>query len=225
MRAIVCDPEGVLYDATLWRRWVWRQLNQMGCVWQYAALWHGWDSWFAGEVDAGRIPWPAALREFLRLAGLSKGAIEEVVAAGEPLRMSLAREIRPLPGVAMALARAQRAGLTLAVLCDTDLPGTVYQGQLERMGLAQHFEAVVTSSDIGAAKPQAAAYEAVLAELGVAPADAAFVSREAADLRGAAACGLLTIGVLATPGAADRHIARLDDLLSVLAAPALRAAA
>ncbi len=95
---------------------------------------------------------------------------------------------RAFPEVAGALARLRerRARLVVVSNWDCSLPGV-----LERAGLRELVDAIVTSASCGVAKPDPAVFERALAEAGVAPADALHVGdslRE--DVEGARAAGI-----------------------------------
>jgi HAD superfamily hydrolase (TIGR01509 family) len=107
-------------------------------------------------------------------------APEEYVAA-------LDAEYAVLPGVEEALTRLRALGLELAVVGNWDcrLPE-----HLERLGLAAHFTAIVTSAGAGAAKPDPRPFLAALEQLGVAPDRALHVGDAAADEEGARAAGM-----------------------------------
>lgn len=95
---------------------------------------------------------------------------------------------RPLPGAAEALERLHAAGLALACVSNWDVS---LGWQLERVGLARHFSAIVSSAEAGAAKPDPEPLVAALRRLGVEPARALHtgdgdVDREAAAAAGAA---------------------------------------
>ncbi len=77
---------------------------------------------------------------------------------------------------------------------------------LEDAGLREHFDALAISHDVGLRKPRPEIFEAALAGLGVAPAEALHVGDNlAADVVGAAALGIRTVWVtrcVADPAAA-----------------------
>lgn len=100
---------------------------------------------------------------------------------------------------------------------------------LTRIGLASHFEVCLTARDVGAAKPDARAFAALLRTLGAEPHQVAYVGDDPqADVAGARAAGLHTVwlnrGVIAWPAdlpGADLEVASLAELAE-LAAPAAR---
>jgi putative hydrolase of the HAD superfamily len=64
---------------------------------------------------------------------------------------------------------------------------------LRQAGLADHFDAVVGSADIGACKPDAAAFTAAAARLGVPPEQCLLVDDRLANVEGARAAGMQAI--------------------------------
>jgi HAD superfamily hydrolase (TIGR01509 family) len=88
----------------------------------------------------------------------------------------------------LALIRALRTrSIPVAILTNgTD----VIEAELTRLGIWQDFDLVVSTWDIGVAKPDAGAFEAVCTRLGVAPSEAFFTDDVLANVVAAAALGL-----------------------------------
>ena len=107
-------------------------------------------------------------------------APEEYVAA-------LEAEYRVLPGVPEALSRLRALGLELAVVGNWD---SRLSEHLERLGLAPHIGAVVTSAEAGAAKPDPRPFLLALERLGVEPARALHIGDAEADEEGACRAGM-----------------------------------
>lgn len=93
----------------------------------------------------------------------------------------------PLGGAERALARLRAAGLALACVSNWDLSLADY---LEDAGLAHHFDAVVSSAEAGAPKPDEAVFRLAVERLGVEPERALHVGDGDGDRRGAVAAGL-----------------------------------
>ena len=93
----------------------------------------------------------------------------------------------PVPGAAEAVSSLRDRGLRLAVVANWDC---ALPGHLERAGLLDPFDSVVTSARAGAAKPDPAIFRLALAELGVEPNRALHVGDEPLDEEGALAAGL-----------------------------------
>jgi FMN phosphatase YigB (HAD superfamily) len=134
-----------------------------------------------GAKDADSL---AALR-----ADCARVLLEAAGADLDPVEFAsvLVYEFEMLPGVPEALARLAARGLALAVVADWDY------GLHEHLGthrLAHYFGAVVTSAEVGAAKPSRAPFLAALDRLGVEPARALHIGDHPKDEEGAAAAGM-----------------------------------
>lgn len=94
---------------------------------------------------------------------------------------------RPADGAVEAIAALRERDLKLAVVSNWDcsLPG-----QLEKLGLSESFDTVVSSAEAGVPKPARRPFELALERLHV-PADRALhIGDEDVDVRGAAAAGM-----------------------------------
>ena len=92
---------------------------------------------------------------------------------------------RPVAGALAAVERFAARGLALAVVSNWDV------GLHEKLGsLASRFACVVTSAEVGAAKPDPAVFLAALEHLGVAPSRALHVGDEPGDEDGARGAGM-----------------------------------
>jgi putative hydrolase of the HAD superfamily len=98
-----------------------------------------------------------------------------------------ALEFEPMPGAVRAVSELQRLGLRLAVVSNWDV---ALHGYLEQLGLAGQFEAVVTSAEAGAPKPDPRIFELALERLHVRPERALHVGDSEADEEGARAAGI-----------------------------------
>ena len=96
-------------------------------------------------------------------------------------------EFEPMPGAAEAVAALTRLGLRLAVVSNWDV---ALHGYLEHLGLAGRFEAVLTSAEAGAPKPDPRIFRLALERLGVMPERALHVGDSEADEEGARAAGM-----------------------------------
>ncbi len=92
---------------------------------------------------------------------------------------------RPVAGALAAVERFAAAGLALAVVSNWDV------GLYEKLGsLRSRFACVVTSAEVGAAKPDPAVFVAALERLGVAAGRALHIGDEPGDEDGARAAGM-----------------------------------
>ena len=93
----------------------------------------------------------------------------------------------PAPGALAALDRLRAGGLVLACVANWDVS---LHDHLDRLGIAGRFDAVVTSAEAGAAKPDPAIFALALGRLDVPPARALHIGDEDADRAGALAAGI-----------------------------------
>ena len=98
-----------------------------------------------------------------------------------------ALEFELLPAAAETLARLRAAGIRLACVTNWDVSFETYVAPLH---ILPAFDAVVTSAEAGAPKPEPAVFALALARLGVAARDAVHVGDSDTDREGAAAAGL-----------------------------------
>jgi HAD superfamily hydrolase (TIGR01549 family) len=110
----------------------------------------------------------------------------------------LAESVTPFAGIQDTLRELQRAGLKLAIY--TGSRGESFL-PLQRAGLMEFFDPVITAADVERPKPHPEGLIRCLERLGCAPAEAAYVGDTPHDIQAGHAAGMFTIGVLT--GAAD----------------------
>ncbi|WP_424814179.1 HAD family hydrolase [Roseococcus sp. YIM B11640] len=188
--------------------------------------WSVWDA-AAGSQEDGRRwraryleltygcgayrPYETLVAEAARDAGLPASAPAALHAGWDTLQ--------PWPEVPTVLRGLKARGLRLGVAtnCSVEL------GRRAAARCGAPFDAVVTSEEAGFYKPRPEPYRAVLAALGVEPAEALFVAGSSADVPGAAGVGMAVVwhnrvGLAARPGPAPLREARtLDAALDGLA--------
>jgi len=157
------------------------------------------------------------LGEYLRRVGRAAepaalAAVEDALGRYQDLAIG-----QPVPGATAALLALRRRGLRLALLSNAEARETQ---AWPRSPLAPLFDAVCFSCDIGAVKPEPAAYAAALTALGsVAPAAAVFVGDGGGgELRGAREAGFGM--VVCVQGCVTRHGLRSPAQQAALAANA-----
>jgi putative hydrolase of the HAD superfamily len=220
------DAGGVLYDDTVWRRWLLRLLAQLGLHTNYRSFYHIWDHDFLDDVYRGRREFCEAFQTFLLSVGLSRAQVDEVEAACQARRRQWEMTARPLPGVKSTLSRLHAAGVVMGVLSDSEHPAAVLAGRLERFGLGGRFQAVVSSIDLERTKPDPVCYLTAARAMSLPPQEVAFVGHDADELAGAAKVGMSTIAFNQEAGAqADVFIARFEELLELVRSDARQAAA
>lgn len=221
VRGLLFDMGDVLYDATLWRRWLLQLLARMGIHAAYRDFYRVWDRDYLPAVHRGERDYHDAFCAFLQSLGLARGAIEEIEAASQARRRELIATLRPLPGVRPTLSQLQSSGLVLGVLSDSERPASELRVLLERIGIEQCFTTVVSSVELKQTKPAAVSYQKALAAMELTIGEVAFVGHDADELSGAAAIGMPTIAFNYEPDvAADVFLERFEGLLDLIDCPA-----
>ncbi len=220
VRGVLFDACNILYDDTVWRRWVLRLLNRVGLHTNYCSFFRIWDRDYLDDVHCGRREFREAFESFLRCVGLTSGQIDEVEAASHARRRQLEANARPLPGVRTTLWRLHQAGFKMGVICDTEHTGALIRERLLLFGIDKLFPALVSSIDLKSCMPDPTIYLAALDRLNLPAESVAFVGHDRVELSGAAAVGMATIAFNADADAeADVRIARFEELTETLGSP------
>lgn len=215
--ALLFDVDDVLYDATVWRRWLLRLLGHLGLHTHYGAFFHVWERSYLSDVYQGDRQYWDAFRAFLTAVGLSSGQVDEVTAASQTRRREFYEGIRAYPGVRSTLARLSATGTPLGILCNSSCSGTELQQRLSRIGLGTYFQFVLSSRELRQVMPQPETYRAALDQFGLRAEQVAFVGHDGIELSGAAGEGLATIGFNHAPEVeSDLPIEQFDELLRVV---------
>lgn len=214
---LIFEADNVLFDATLWRRWLHQLLGRFGVQDEYEHFFTHWERNYLADVHRGRREFSEALQSFLLAGGVTPAQFDEIEAASTAKRRDLAISTRLLPGVRSALWQLRGAGYRLAVLTNDERTGLQVATQLERSGLGGLFHAVVSSFDLERTMPEPATYAATLAAVGESCDRTAFVSSCARSLAGAAALGLRTVSINGSVGAqADVRLESISDFATWL---------
>jgi phosphoglycolate phosphatase len=116
----------------------------------------------------------------------------------------LETSVSPFAGLETTLRRLRERGLHLAIYTGSRGESLA---SLERSGLLEWFDPVITASDVLRPKPHPDGLLRILEQLGLAPHDAAYIGDTRHDILAGQAAGMRTIGVLT--GAADSALLSL----------------
>ena len=217
LSGVLFDTCNVLYDDTVWRRWVLQLLAHLGVHTNYCCFFRVWDREYLDDVHRGRRAFRDAFEAFLLSIGLSRGQIDEVAAACLVRRRHLQKTARPLPGVKKTLARLHESGVTLGAVANCERPAEQIADCLRQFGIERLFATVVSSIDVEATMPEPACYRAALGAMGRPVEEVVFVGHDAAQLAGAAALGMPTVAFNYDPdAAAHTYVDRFDHLVDVI---------
>lgn len=182
IRAVVFDMDGVLIDSHPAHRIAWRKfLSSVG----------------RGVADEN-LPFILEGRtrsEILRhfLGELSDHDLQKYGAKKDEIFRSIEHQIGPVPGAIDFLRNLCTRGITCAVATSASEIRTF--STIERMGVADCFEAVITASDVTAGKPDPMVYRLACERLQVAPEQALAFDDAPAGIQAAKAADMRCIGV------------------------------
>jgi putative hydrolase of the HAD superfamily len=126
------------------------------------------------------------------------------------------------PDVISTLVELRDHGLRLGIVSNAAYLPRLMKGQLAALGLAQYFDAVTFSSEVGVRKPQREIYADALKKLGADPSRTLFVGdRVREDVQGPKALGMRAVLTREwrqedDPGVADFVIQRLGELPAIV---------
>ncbi len=172
------------------------------------------------EVLAGRMSIEAARVERFRMLLAARpqagAASVEVAPAALARRYREAYEAawRPVPGAAPLVEALRRAGVLLVIV--TNNVTSEQRLKLDRCGLSPYVDALVTSEDVGATKPDVQIFAAGLQAAGAAAGDAVMIGDSwATDVDGALGAGLRAVWLNRTGSRAPRDAARVTEIRSL----------
>jgi HAD superfamily hydrolase (TIGR01509 family) len=150
-----------------------------------------WD--FYRERISGLVN-PDIVAEFL--PHLSEEEGRKIIESKEADFRSRLTDLEPLPGLKDFIARAESAGLRIALV--TNAPKKNALAVIRAFALEETFGTVVLAEDVGAAKPAPAPYHAALDALSVTPDEALAFEDSTSGIASAVGAGIRTVGVAST---------------------------
>lgn len=134
----------------------------------------------------------AALQRRLRLHDSGLDRLEDAIEA--------ASRMRPFPDAHEAIEVLREAGLSIAVCTNSTKDGAV--AALRAAGLAESFDAILGSDEVGVFKPHPDIYRHALSRLGLDAPNACMIASHGWDLMGASRAGMRTAWV----ARGERHL-------------------
>jgi putative hydrolase of the HAD superfamily len=168
----------------------------------------------ANHDDAG--DW-AGLKDLrLRCAGIIRAELGIALPVGDVQEAMLAAiRFRPYPEVPGVLRELRARGATVVVVSNWDVS---LHDVLERTGLRALVDAVVTSAELGVAKPDARIFEHAMALAGAPPTGSLHAGDDLeADVEGARAAGITPVFVARDGEAAPPGVRTIPTLAGLLA--------
>lgn len=182
VQAVVFDLDGVVVDS----EHVWDEVREQ-LARERGGRWHE-----RAQADMMGMSSPEWSRYMHEVIGLAEPP-EEIGA--EVVRRLLARyrERLPLVGGAVDAVRRLGGGFRLGIASSSNRP--VIDAVLHAAGLADAFEATVSSEEVARGKPAPDVYLEAARRLGVEPSECAAVEDSANGLRSASAAGMRVIAI------------------------------
>jgi len=182
IRAVAFDMDGVLIDSHPAHRAAWREfllsLNRR-----------------VSDDELSFILEGRTRNEILRhfLGDLSEHEFAQYGKQKDELFRSLEHQIDPVPGAIEFVRELHRHGIVSAVATSASEIRTF--STIERLGLAEHFETIITASDVSRGKPDPMVYQVACERMGVPPQHALAFDDAPAGIRAAALAGMRCVGV------------------------------
>lgn len=217
------DAARLAVGARAHARAVWRT----GATWSYCkrigiSSWEGLWCRFEGDSDEMRElrTWAPEFRLQAWARALADQGLDDVALAvelGERFGVERRALAEPFPDTSLLAGLRERHRLALV----TNGAACLQREKLERSGLAEHFDAVVVSGDLGIGKPDPAVFRHALSLVDAAADDAVMIGDTVErDVDGAVAAGVRAIWINRfgeqRPRADLVEIASLDELPALL---------
>ncbi len=202
-RAVIWDLDGTLIDSS---RYHWEAWQEVMAVESFTLTYEQYVADFGkrnDEILRGRLG--ADLPdEFIARVSLAK---EEAYR-----RLMRTKGLKLLPGAQYWLERFKAEGWSQALA--TSAPRGNIDAVFAALGVERFFDAVISSEEVRAGKPEPDVFLAAADKMGVAPRDCVVIEDAPAGLEAARRAGMRSIGVLTTHDElnADLVVARLDQL-------------
>jgi FMN phosphatase YigB (HAD superfamily) len=213
---LLISPSQVLYDDTLWWRWLLQMVSRFGLHTNNDMFTSLWQSDYYDDVCQGDREVFDALQEFLTCCGLRRGQVDELCAAGRLHWRRLELELRAFPQTLPAIAALAQQGWRMGLLMHCPLSTSEAKSQLEQMRIARFFDHVVGSREIATRFSLPDFWSDVAQRLSVSPERIALMCHETRQLSAAKSAGLTTLAFQCDGHhTADATLNRVDEVLSL----------
>ncbi len=215
IRGIIFDMGDILYDASIWRKWLCGKLNEHSIVVDYTGFIQKWEELLI-DVYEGKANYWNRFTDLLDYYGLPKREQEKLIPLAKQKALDVQKERRLFEGVQDTL-KTLKTKAKLAVLSDNESGELKVRSILNDLDIEDYFASVVTSADIGFAKPNPEAYKITAGKLGLLLENCAFVGHDVDELEGAIDAGLFAIAYNAENDVpAHKKIEHFSELLNLV---------
>jgi beta-phosphoglucomutase len=202
-RAVIWDLDGTLIDSSAYHWEAWRAVM---AIENFTMTYDQFVADFGkrnDEILRGRLG-DDLPEEFIARVSLAK---EETYR-----HLTRAKGLELLPGAGYWLERLKSEGWLQAL--GTSAPRGNIDAVFDALGIGQYFDAVISSEEVRAGKPEPDVFLGAAEKLGVAPDRCVVIEDAPAGIEAARRAGMKSIGVLTTHSElkADLVVPRLDQL-------------
>ena len=192
IKLIIFDAGDILYDATLWRKYLYQYLvKHFKIKLTYAEVFYFWDNYYLKEIYQGRADYKESFMRFMELLGID--LTEKQKKQLEARKKEIEKNTKPREWVLPLFKKLKRNKTMIAILTDSESRGTKVARRYKEWSIFEYIDAIVSSKDIGFIKPYRESYEFVLTKLKCRPENALFVGHDYDEILGAKNVGIKAI--------------------------------
>ena len=192
LKGIIFDMGDILYDASIWRRWLVTELKSYKVEIDYDSLVSRWEI-LLEDVYRGRASYWRRFEKLLEDLSIAGEKINRIKKAAQNKAKEVQKNRRVMKGVLDTLERLSKRKIKMAVLSDNESGSLGVYKILSELKIDTYFDAVLTSADIGYVKPDPQAYRLAASAIELPLTQCAFVGHDIDELKGALKLGLFTI--------------------------------
>jgi putative hydrolase of the HAD superfamily len=211
IRAVLFDADGILYyrnDKDQEYQTIFREIGVDDREVPEALKEH-----FRCLASVGQITFEQYKQKVLEAVGITD---PQQIAQGVRIAQEQSDQVYFFKNARETLDRLKRRNYYLGIVTDTAHPLHEKINKLERGGLGDVWDTIISSREVGVQKPDPQIYQLALQQLGIRPQQAVFVGHKAIELEGARNVGMKTIAFNFEENAqADFYITDFSDLVHV----------
>ena len=140
IRGLIFDNGDILFNASLWRRWLADHLNNMGVSIHYSDLVPIWEKHLV-PVYEGRKEYWVAFADMMNEFGVDSESTLDVIEKAKAVGRDLQSRRTPMPGVPDTLSQLSQSGIKLAVLSDSESGESGVRKILKQLEIETFFDA------------------------------------------------------------------------------------